>query len=368
MKFTLVREQLLKPLQLVVGVIEKRQTMPILANVYMVLKDNVLSLTGTDMEVEMVVRIPLEGDFEAGEITVPAKKLADICRSLPEESQIKFVLNEQRVVVKAGRSRFQLSTLPASDYPSTDQGDQDIVFSVTKGGIKRLIDRTGFAMAQQDVRYYLNGMLWEVAPTHFRAVATDGHRLALCDLNEVAIPVNDRHLAIVPRKGIQELVRLLDDSEELVEVALGATHVQIRSDVFTFTSKLIDGKFPEYERVLPKGGDKVLFGVKTDLKQAFARASILSNEKYRGVRLLLSEGLLTIVANNPEQEEATEEVPVDYSGDEMEIGFNVSYLQDVANVIDSDSMKFTLSNANASALIEEPNGGDSMYVVMPMRM
>ncbi len=368
MKFTLAREQLLKPLQLVVGVIEKRQTMPILANVYMVLKDNVLSLTGTDMEVEMVVRVPLDGEFEDGEITVPAKKLTDIVRSLPDDSQINFELKEQRVLVKAGRSRFQLSTLPGSDYPATEQGEKDIVFTVTKGGVKRLIERTAFAMAQQDVRYYLNGMLWEVAPSHFRSVATDGHRLALCDLKEVSIPVAEKQLAIVPRKGIMELARLLDESAELVEIALGSTHIQVRSDVFTFTSKLIDGKFPEYERVLPKGGDKILFGSKSDLKQAFARASILSNEKYRGVRLLLSPGMLTIVANNPEQEEATEEVLVDYDGEEMEIGFNVSYLQDVASVIDADSIKLTLSNANASVLIEEPNGGDSMYVVMPMRM
>lgn len=368
MKFSLLREQLLKPLQLVVGVIEKRQTMPILANVYMVLKDDVLSLTGTDMEVEMVVRIPIEGAYEPGEITVPAKKLSDICRSLPEEAEIKFELKDQRVTVKAGRSRFQLSTLPASDYPATEQGEQDVVFEVTKGGVKRLIDRTAFAMAQQDVRYYLNGMLWEVTPDRLRAVATDGHRLALCDLNDISVPVGDKMSAIVPRKGVLEVARLLDDSEETVEVALGSTHVQLRSAQFTFTSKLIDGKFPDYERVLPQGGDKVMFGPKLELRQAFTRASILSNEKYRGVRLLLSDGLLTIVANNPEQEEATEEVLVDYSGEEMEIGFNVSYLQDVTNVIDSDSIKFTLANSNASALIEEPSEGDSMYVVMPMRM
>ena len=368
MKFTLLREQLLKPLQLVVGVIEKRQTMPILANVYLSIKDNTLSLTGTDMEVEMVVRIPLDSDYEEGEITVPAKKFADICRSLPEESQIKFDLKEQRVYVKAGRSRFQLSTLPASDYPATEQGEKDISFSVTQGQIKRLIDRTGFAMAHQDVRYYLNGMLWEVGSDYFRSVATDGHRLATCDLKGISTPIDDKQLAIVPRKGVLELSRLLDDSEDSVDIALGPTHIQMSTEAFTFTSKLIDGKFPEYERVLPKGGDKIVFGAKAELKQAFARAAILSNEKYRGVRLLLSEGLLTIVANNPEQEEATEEVTVDYSGDEIEIGFNVSYLQDVTNVIDNDSIKFTLSGPNASVLIEEPNGGDSMYVVMPMRM
>jgi len=361
MKFTLLREQLLKPLQLVVGVIEKRQTMPILANVYLSLSDNVLSLTGTDLEIEMVVRINIDdARAEPGEITVPAKKLADICRSLPEESQIKFELNEQRVVVKAGRSRFQLSTLPASDYPATEQGEQDIVFDVAKKGLKRIIDRTAFAMAQQDVRYYLNGMLWEVGENYFRTVATDGHRLALCELKDIVTPATETQLAIIPRKGIMELTRLLDDSEDLVRIALGQTHIQIGTDEFTFTSKVIDGKFPEYEKVLPKGGDKTVFGSRTELKQAFARTAILSNEKYRGVRLLLSEGLLTIVANNPEQEEATEEVLVDYSGDDLEIGFNVSYLQDVTNVIDSDSIKFTLSNSNASALIEEPNGGDAM--------
>lgn len=368
MKFSIVREQLLKPLQLVVGVIEKRQTMPILANVYMVLKDNVLSLTGTDLEVEMVVRIPLDAQVDDGEITVPAKKLTDICRSLPDDAEIKFELADNRVIVKAGRSRFQLSTLPASDYPSTEQGEHDTRFIAPKSAIKRLIDRTAFAMAQQDVRYYLNGMLWEVSSDRFRAVATDGHRLALCDNTDIEIPVDDKVTAILPRKGVLELVRLLDDSDDEVEVSLGASRIKVGTQAFTFTSKLVDGKFPEYERVLPKGGDKIVLTPREDLKQALNRAAILSNEKYRGVRLLIADGLLTIVANNPEQEEATEELVIDYADEELEIGFNVSYLQDVTNVLASDTVKMLLSNANASVLIEEPEGGDSVYVVMPMRM
>ncbi|GAA6168984.1 DNA polymerase III subunit beta [Sessilibacter corallicola] len=368
MKFKVIREQLLKPLQLVVGVIEKRQTMPILSNVYMSIVDGILSLTGTDMEVEMVVRIQLTDNFEEGEITIPAKKLADICRSLPDESEISVELKDERVLLKSGRSRFQLSTLPASDYPITESGSSDVRFQCSKGTIKRLIDKTGFAMAQQDVRYYLNGMLWEITSDRFRAVSTDGHRLALCENTDVSVGVSDKLSCIVPRKGIMELSRLLDDSEDSVEVSIGATHVQVSSEHFTFTSKLVDGKFPEYERVLPKGGDKIVFGPRSKLKESFSRAAILSNEKYRGVRLYLTDGLLSITANNPEQEEANEEVVVDYQGEELEIGFNVSYLQDVTNVIDSDSIKLTLANPNASALIEEPEGGDCLYVVMPMRM
>lgn len=369
MKFKVFREQLLKPLQLVAGVIEKRQTMPILANVYMSLhKDGTLSLTGTDMEVEMVVRVVLDNDFTPGEITVPAKKLTDICRSLPDESEITLELKDERVLVKSGRSRFQLSALPASDFPASDSRQNEISFQCTKHTIKRLIEKTGFAMAQQDVRYYLNGMLWEISANRFRVVATDGHRLALSENTELQTGINDVYSCIVPRKGISELARLLDDNEDSVDIGIGPSHIQVSSEFFTFTSKLVDGKFPEYERVLPRGGDKIVFGPRAELREAFSRAAILSNVKYRGVRLLLNDGLLTITANNPEQEEANEEVVVDYHGEELEIGFNVSYLQDVTNVLESETIKFTLSNSNASALIEEPEGGDSMYVVMPMRM
>ena len=367
MKFTVAREALLKPLQLVAGVVERRQTLPVLANVLVVLDGDQLSLTGTDLEVEIVGRIQLEQAGEGGEITVPARKLVDICRSLPDGSKISFHEENQRVIVKSGRSRFTLSTLPANDFPNVEEGAGDLRFACAQKEIKRLIDRTAFAMAHQDVRYYLNGMLWEVKTGQLRVVATDGHRLAMCT-RQIDVTSNDLVQAILPRKGVIELSRLLTDGDDNIDVLLGSNHIRATTEEFTFTSKLVDGKFPDYERVLPKGGTKVVFGSRSELGQAFGRTAILSNEKYRGVRLLLDDGLLTIVANNPEQEEAEEQVVVDYSGEGLEIGFNVSYLQDVANVLSSDNIKMTLSDANSSALLEEPEGDDSTYVVMPMRL
>lgn len=367
MKFSVSRETILKPLQLVAGVVERRQTLPVLANVLIVLEGDKLSLTGTDLEVEIVGRIQLEGAGSDGEITVPAKKLVDICRALPENSTIDFALNDQKVTVKSGRSRFTLSTLAASEFPSVEQGANDFSFTCQQKEVKRLIERTSFAMAQQDVRYYLNGMLWEVRPQALRVVSTDGHRLAMCT-RPVNVDVSEVVQAILPRKGVIELSRLLDDSEKTVELTLGPSHIRATTPEFTFTSKLVDGKFPDYERVLPKGGDKFVIGNRGELKQAFGRTAILSNEKYRGVRLLLETGQLTLVANNPEQEEAEEQVAVDYTGDSIEVGFNVSYLQDVTNVLDSENIKITLSDSNSSALLEEPDNSDSAYVVMPMRL
>ena len=368
MKFTVKRDALLGPLQLVTGVVERRQTLPVLANILMVLTEDNLSVTGTDLEVEIVGRLPLESVIEPGEITVPARKLVDICRSLPDAAVIEITLDEsQRLHIKSGRSRFTLSTLPANDFPSTDISEGDIQFTCAQALIKRLIDRTSFAMAQQDVRYYLNGMLWEAENNLLRCVATDGHRLAMCT-KELDIQVPAKVQSILPRKGIVELSRLLKEESASVTVTLGTHHVRLQTTDYTLTSKLVDGKFPDYERVLPKGGNNILLGNRDELKQAFGRTSILSNEKYRGVRLSLEEGLLNIVANNPEQEEAEEQVVVDYSGDNIEIGFNVSYLQDITNVLSSENLKLTLSDANNSALLEEPETGDSAYVVMPMRL
>ncbi|MBR9909958.1 MAG: DNA polymerase III subunit beta [Gammaproteobacteria bacterium] len=366
MKFSVSREAILKPLQLVAGVVERRQTLPVLANVLLALDKNQLSITGTDLEVEIIARVDLTDSVDIGEITVPARKLLDICRSLPDDATLNFSYDNQRVVLKSGRSRFTLSTLPAADFPNVEQASGDISFSCEQQDIKRLIDRTGFAMAQQDVRYYLNGMLWEVQTGLLRAVATDGHRLAMCT-RPVSFSTDASVQAILPRKGVVELARLLD-GEGLVDVVLGSNHIRVATENYTFTSKLVDGKFPDYERVLPRGGNKEVIGSREELRQAFARTAILSNEKYRGVRLLLSDGQLTIVANNPEQEEAEEQVGVEYSGDSLEIGFNVSYLQDVTSVLSSDKIKITLSDSNSSALLEEPENSDSVYVIMPMRL
>lgn len=367
MHFTIQREALLKPLQLVAGVVERRQTLPVLSNVLLVVEDQQLSLTGTDLEVELVGRVTLEDSAEPGEITVPARKLMDICKSLPSDALIDIRLDEQKLLVKAGRSRFTLSTLPADDFPTVEEGPGSLTFNLVQSKLRRLIDRTSFAMAQQDVRYYLNGMLIEVQTGVLRAVATDGHRLAMCAM-QAGIENTEKHQVIVPRKGILELARLLTEQDGEVAIVLGSNHIRATTGEFTFTSKLVDGKFPDYERVLPRGGDKLVVGDRQALREAFSRTAILSNEKYRGIRLQLESGLLKIQANNPEQEEAEEEVLVDYNGGSLEIGFNVSYLLDVLSVMTTEQVRLILSDSNSSALVQEADNDDSSYVVMPMRL
>lgn len=367
MKFSIARDDFIKPLQLVVGVVERRQTLPILSNVLISITGDKLALTGTDLEIEIVGQLSLSTPPEtAGDITVPARKLMDICRSLPEGATLDFAQEDSRVIMKSGRSRFTLSSLPASDFPNVEEAAASCEFCIEQSTLKHLIDGTAFAMAQQDVRYYLNGMLLEVGEGLVRAVATDGHRLAMKSL---AVPVasGEKQQAIVPRKGILELARLLSDEGE-VTVMLGTNHLRVCGDNFQFTTKLVDGAYPDYQRVLPKGGDKLLSGPREDLRQAFSRTAILSNEKYRGVRLLMSQGQLTLTANNPEQEEAQEDIAVDYQHGDLEIGFNVSYVIDVLNVLRGDQVRFTLSDANSSALVEDPSDDQAVYVVMPMRL
>ncbi len=367
MKFSISREALLKPLNLVAGVVERRQTLPILANVLMVLDGDRLSLTGTDLEVELVGRAHLAVPGESGEVTVPARKLADICKSLPEGSDIQFSAQDNKVTVKSGRSRFTLSTLPAGEFPNVEDSMGTHQFVLQQGQLKRLIDRTAFAMAQQDVRYYLNGMLWELNDKQLRVVATDGHRLAMCTLPQ-KVGIDGDIQVILPRKGVLELARLLLEEEADIAIVIGSNHIRATTNDFTFTSKLVDGKFPDYQRVLPRSPDKIVQGSRLELRQAFTRTAILSNEKYRGVRLRLTENMLDIVANNPEQEEAEETVSVEYEGEALEIGFNVSYLLDVLGVLSGERIKLSLADSNSSALLEESEEGDSLYVVMPMRL
>lgn len=367
MKFAINREQLLKPLNVVVGVVERRQTLPILANVLLNLEDAELSVLGTDLEVELIGRVSLDAAAESGQVTVPARKLADICKSLPEGSTVKLHQDEQKLVLGSGRSRFTLATLPASDFPSIDDEAGQMEFSLTQAQLKHLIDRTAFAMAQQDVRYYLNGMLFELTHNSLRVVTTDGHRLAMCTLDEIA-GINDSRQVILPRKGVIELARLLQNGDQPIKLSVGRNHLRAETAEFKLTSKLVDGKFPDYDRVLPLGGDKVVHGARDELRQAFSRAVILSNEKYHGVRLTLSNETLQLIANNPEQEEAEDTVSVDYQGHRLEIGFNANYVLDVLAVVEDETIKITLSDSNSSALIEEANASDSVYVVMPMRL
>lgn len=369
MHFSISREAILKPLQLVTGVVERRQTLPVLSNVLLSLgPDSQLTITGTDLEVELSGRVAVSGQSRPGDITVPARKLVDICKSLADDAVLEFLVDEGKMVIKSGRSRFSLATLPATEFPVTEEEPGTCELSLSQMTLKALLDGTSFAMAQQDVRYYLNGMLFEVTPHHLRVVATDGHRLAMQTMLAQA-SVESPLQVILPRKGVIELTRLLTGDQESVSVVFGRNHVKARTQDYTFTSKLVDGKFPDYNRVLPKGGDKHVVGDRQELKLAFSRASILSNEKYRGVRLLLSEGEIRILANNPDQEEAEESVSVDYMGDPLEIGFNVSYLVDVLGVLSSEQVKISMHDSNSSALLEAPGGdGDALYVVMPMRL
>lgn len=371
MKFSIPREDLLKPLMLVSGVVERKQTNPILGNVLIKAESGRLSITGTDNEVEMIGRIVLADCPSEGQLTVSAKKLVDICRSLPDDGVIQFSLDAEKLIVSSGRSRFSLSTLPATDFPETQSTDADWVFECQQKHIKQLIDATAFAMAQQDVRYYLNGMLWEAFGSELKLVATDGHRLALSS-KTFDIDVSEKIQAILPRKGVMELSRLLSaDSELNLKVSLSAYHIRIVTEDYTFTSKLVDGKFPDYEKVLPSGGTNLITADRLSLKQALSRVAILSNEKFRGVILNLSHNSLTLTANNPEQEEALEKIDIDYQGDELEIGFNISYLSDVASVLSNDRLKIVLIDANSSALLSDVDDSadiHSRYVVMPMRL
>ncbi len=366
MKFTIERSHLIKPLQQVSGALGGRPTLPILGNLLIKVEENVLSMTATDLEVELVSKLTLEGDFEAGSITVPSRKFLDICRGLPDDSIITFVLEGDRVQVRSGRSRFSLATLPANDFPNIEDWQSDVEVSLTQADLRTLIDKTQFSMANQDVRYYLNGMLFEIDGTTLRSVATDGHRMAVSQ-TQLGADFAQQQI-IVPRKGVQELVKLMDAPEQPVVLQIGSSNVRAEVNNFIFTSKLVDGRFPDYRRVLPQSTNKTLVAGCDELRQAFSRAAILSNEKFRGVRVNLADTEMRITANNPEQEEAEEILDVSFDGEPIEIGFNVSYVLDVLNTLRCENVRVSMSDANASALIENADDDSAMYVVMPIRL
>lgn len=371
MKFIIEREQLLKPLQQVSSSLASRPPLPILGNLLLQVNENVLALTGTDLEMEMVAHVALTHDCEPGGVTVPARKLVDICRSLPDGAEILVQLDDERLLVRSDRSRFSLMTLPAADFPNLDQWQSEVEFTLPQSTLKRLIETTQFSMAHQDVRYYLNGMLLETKDNSLRAVATDGHRLAVCNMtltDDIARKL-PAHAVIVPRKGVLELMRLLDGGDSMLRVQIGSNNIRVHTGAFMFTSRLVDGRFPDYRRVLPKNPDKVMQANCDLLRQAFSRAAILSNEKFRGVRLHLRTNQLTITANNPEQEEAEEVLDVEYAGDELEIGFNVSYVLDVLNALKCEDVRMLLIDSASSVQIENcASGHNALYVVMPMRL
>ncbi len=366
MRFSLQREALLKPLAQVVNVVERRQTLPVLANLLTQVSGGQLSLTGTDLEVEMVSRVAVD-DAQDGETTIPARKLFDIVRALPDGSKVTLSQSGDKITVQAGRSRFTLSSLPANDFPSVDEVEATERVSVPETALKELIERTAFAMAQQDVRYYLNGLLFDLADKRLRCVATDGHRLALCETALEDAVLTKRQI-IVPRKGVQELQRLLEGGDRAVVLEMGRNHIRIKRDDVTFTSKLIDGRFPDYEAVIPIGADREVLIDREALRASLQRAAIPSNEKYRGVRLEMSPGLVRINAHNPEQEEAQEEVEAETSVDGLAVGFNVNYLLDALSALRDERVVLQLRDANSSALVREASSERCRHVVMPLRL
>jgi DNA polymerase-3 subunit beta len=365
MLITFHREELLKPLSHVAGVAERRQTLPILSFILLQHQDGKTTLTGTDLEVE-ISTVTTATARSGGEITLPARKLLEICRALPDGSEIELRQEGEKAVVKAGRSRFSLLTMPVADFPALQMPPWEQALTLKQSELKRVLEQTQFCMAQQDVRYYLNGVLLELGGGKLRVVATDGHRMAV---TEVAVAGADgEKQVIVPRKAVQEITRLLTDSDEPVTLRLGQNHVGIQTGELVFTSKLIDGRYPDYHKVIP-GTQAVQIRVEApEFQKALARVAILSSEKHRGVRLS-AEKVVRISAHNPEQEEAQEEiVALEHSGPAVEIGFNVSYLLDAVGAVSSGELLFAMNDANSGCTVRPASEQYPLYVIMPMRL
>lgn len=366
MQIKINREILLKPLNSVTSIVERRHTLPILSNLLLEAKNNQIQLTATDLEMQISLHIeaPLEGNFST---TISAKKLLDICRSLPENAEIHMQSTDSRMTVKTGKSRFNLQTLPAADYPvMTKIAEQGVQIKIGQQVFKKLLKQVEFAMAQQDIRYYLNGLLLEIDGNQLNLVGTDGHRLSFTSLT--LGKEYDKKEVILPRKTVVELIKLLNDSDDEVTIEINAGQVNFAFDEIQLISKIIDGKFPDYHRVIPTGHTNSFTANRQEMMMAMQRASILSNEKYRGIRMVLSENNLKLISTNTEQEEAEEELTIDYNKVAMDIGFNVTYLIDVLNNTQQELVNFSFADANSSCLVTLPTDEHYKYVVMPMRI
>ena len=361
------RDNILTPLQSVCGIVEKRHTLPILSNVLIEKSGDQLTLLATDIEIQIKTHTGGAEGAEKTAVTVGARKLQDILRSLPDSAEVSLELSDKRMQVRAGKSRFNLQTLPAEDYPRMAQaGSEQTGLQLTQKQFKRLIGLVQYAMAQQDIRYYLNGLLLVVTGNEVRVVATDGHRLAYA--SEQLGESKQRAEVILPRKTVLELSRLLADNDEALDIRLAPNQATFRFGDIELVSKMIDGKFPDYERVIPQNHTKVITLPRTVLLQSLHRAAILTNEKFRGVRLVLAPGSLKIISSNADQEEAQEELEISYDAEALDIGFNVTYLLDVLNNVTNDDVELRLADANSSALITLPGNERFKYVVMPMRI
>jgi len=361
------RNFLLAPLQAVSGVVERRHTLPILSNVLLELGDGKLAITATDLEIQVAARTEPRAEGDPQATTVSARKLQDILRSLPEEASVNLELQDRRLQLRAGRSKFSLQTLPAQDFPKiVPAGGVAAEAVLPQRELKRVLALVQYAMAQQDIRYYLNGLLLSLKEDGLTVVATDGHRLALATL-PLALKVPKVEV-IVPRKAILELAKLLGDSDDPVTLRILDNQVGFGFGSIDFISKVVDGKFPDYQKVIPSGYTKHLILDRDTLQQALQRTAILSNEKFRGVRWVLTADTLRIVCTNSDQEEAEEELDLAYAGEPLDIGFNVSYLLDMLANVHAKEIECSLGDSNSSMLMSIPGDAQFKYVVMPMRI
>ena len=361
------RDTLLAPLQSVSGIVERRHTLPILSNVLLEKRGDTMTLLATDIEIQITTSTSGAGGEGDGAVTVGARKLQEILRSLPDSTEVSLVLEDKRLQVRGGKSRFSLQTLPAEDFPRMTISDGETrQFTISQKAFRQLLAKTQYAMASQDVRYYLNGLLLMVDGKELRAVATDGHRLAFSSV-EIEAELARQEM-ILPRKTVLELNRLLVDTDDALTITLTANQVRFAFGSIVLVSKLIDGKFPDYERVIPASLRNHMTVGRTTLVQAMQRAAILTNEKFRGVRVVLGENSLKLIAANAEQEEAQEEIEVQYPGEAIDVGFNVGYLLDVLNNLQAEEIQWSFNDANSSALITVPGNDRFKYVVMPMRI
>jgi DNA polymerase-3 subunit beta len=367
MKIRVNRETMMPSLAQVGGVVERRQTLPILGNLLVAASSDTVSVTGTDLEIEVTSRFDANVEA-AGDITLPARKFIDICRALPEGSDVALVCEGSRATLSSGKSRFVLSTLPATDYPLMDAGgDEAETIEIAGMVLGDVLEKTAFAMAHQDVRYYLNGLFVRLTNSGITAVATDGHRMAKIE-EDIALDIESEHGIILPSKTVVEMKRLLHAEKEIVRLRLGEKLVQGFFGESVLTSKLVDGRYPDYQRVIPILAEKVAIVERDALRQALNRTSILSNDKYKGVKLTFGKGELRLQAHNPEQEIAEDELAVDYDDEVVTIGFNVGYLLDILSVLDEDDVEIRFSGSDSSALVRNKGKENQAYVVMPMRL
>lgn len=366
MKFKIDREVFLLPLQQIVNVIEKRQTMPILSNVFLKINSGILTITGSDLEIQLIAELSID-KTEDSQITVPARKILDIIRLLPPESKIDIQLDNEKLKITSGRSRFSLTTLDAVNYPSFDEKNLHTTMLLPIFQLKKALNKTLFCMANQDVRYYLNGILVTVTNQQLKLVASDGHRLAL--FNEPLTETNDIETSfIIPRKGVIELCRLLSDSEQLLSLQLSTSNVRLDFEQLSFSIKLIDAKYPDFSKVFQQDFKSVIPVNRKYFKDALTRVSILSNEKFKGVSLNFSDSNLKIAAYNPDHEEAEENLTIDFSGEPFVIAFNSQYLLEAVSNLESDVIHLSLSSNMSACVIEDPNDLSYQYIVMPMRL